>query len=209
MRRPVISRPCSSSSRVSLKTAAWRHLDARVGFEVVFLRATTRRLSARGALDGGRGREGLGDPLRAHRRRGAGSTRSAYIVGRSALGVRRGAGSRETGPVAWWVDGERAPHLDGCLEVDLEASAFTNALPVHRLGLDVGRRADAPAAYVRARRPPCGAARTELPALTGRRRALALRLRITRLQLPRGARLRRVRARARLSRYRGPGASPT
>jgi hypothetical protein len=43
-----------------------------------------------------------------------------------------------------------APHLDGCLDVDLEASAFTNAFPVHRLGLEVGQRADAPAAYVRA-----------------------------------------------------------
>jgi hypothetical protein len=36
------------------------------------------------------------------------------------------------------------------LDVDLEASAFTNALPVNRLGLDVGQHADAPAAYVRA-----------------------------------------------------------
>jgi uncharacterized protein len=33
----------------------------------------------------------------------------------------------------WKVDGEAAPQLDGCLDVDLEASAFTNALPVHRL----------------------------------------------------------------------------
>jgi hypothetical protein len=40
--------------------------------------------------------------------------------------------------------------LDGCLDVDLESSALTNAFPVHRLGLDVGERADTPAAYVRA-----------------------------------------------------------
>ncbi|MGH8826930.1 MAG: putative glycolipid-binding domain-containing protein, partial [Jiangellaceae bacterium] len=32
----------------------------------------------------------------------------------------------------------------------LEASAFTNALPVNRLGLEAGERAEAPAAYVRA-----------------------------------------------------------
>jgi hypothetical protein len=43
-----------------------------------------------------------------------------------------------------------AAWLDGCLDVDLEASATTNALPIHRLGLSVGGRADAPAAYVRA-----------------------------------------------------------
>ena len=40
--------------------------------------------------------------------------------------------------------------LDGCVDVDLEASACTNALPVNRLALDVGRQAEAPAAWVRA-----------------------------------------------------------
>jgi hypothetical protein len=50
----------------------------------------------------------------------------------------------------WKVDGQPAPQLDGCLDVDLEASAFTNALPVHRLQLAVGDHALAPAAYVRA-----------------------------------------------------------
>jgi hypothetical protein len=43
------------------------------------------------------------------------------------------------------------PQLTGCLDVDLEASACTNAFPVHRLGLEVGQAADAPAVYVRAR----------------------------------------------------------
>ncbi len=42
------------------------------------------------------------------------------------------------------------PALAGCQDVDLEASAFTNAFPVNRLGLDVGQRAEAPAAWVRA-----------------------------------------------------------
>jgi uncharacterized protein len=49
----------------------------------------------------------------------------------------------------WVVDGAQAPELDGCLDVDLEASALTNAFPVHRLGLAVGEGADAPAVYVR------------------------------------------------------------
>ncbi|HEX5118486.1 MAG TPA: putative glycolipid-binding domain-containing protein [Pseudonocardiaceae bacterium] len=49
----------------------------------------------------------------------------------------------------WVVDGGPAPALDGCLDVDLEASALTNAFPVHRLGLAVGASADAPAVYVR------------------------------------------------------------
>lgn len=43
-----------------------------------------------------------------------------------------------------------ASGLDGCLDVDLESSSLTNALPVHRLGLEVGQGADAPAVWVRA-----------------------------------------------------------
>jgi hypothetical protein len=48
------------------------------------------------------------------------------------------------------VDGKPARRLDGCLDVDLEASAMTNALPVRRLSLPVAAAAAAPAAYVRA-----------------------------------------------------------
>jgi hypothetical protein len=50
----------------------------------------------------------------------------------------------------WVVDGKPRPDLDGCFDVDLESSALTNALPVHRLHLEVGERAEAPAAFVRA-----------------------------------------------------------
>jgi hypothetical protein len=50
----------------------------------------------------------------------------------------------------WRVNGAAAPALDGCLDLDLESSAMTNALPVHRLQLEVGEHAEAPAAYVRA-----------------------------------------------------------
>jgi hypothetical protein len=50
----------------------------------------------------------------------------------------------------WRINGKPAPHLDGCMDVDLESSAMTNALPVHRLALQPGERAAAPAAYVRA-----------------------------------------------------------
>jgi hypothetical protein len=49
----------------------------------------------------------------------------------------------------WRVDGENADHLSGCLDIDLEASAMTNALPVRRLDLTVGRSLVVPAAYVR------------------------------------------------------------
>jgi uncharacterized protein len=77
------------------------------------------------------------------------ATRSARITARTA------GGPYETllesdGAGRWHIDGEPARHLDGCLDVDLESSAMTNALPVHRLQLRTGARADAPAAYARA-----------------------------------------------------------
>jgi uncharacterized protein len=40
--------------------------------------------------------------------------------------------------------------LDGCLDVDLEASACTNTFPIHRLDHADRTEADAPAAFVRA-----------------------------------------------------------
>jgi uncharacterized protein len=50
----------------------------------------------------------------------------------------------------WTVDGEPAPHLDGLVDVDLEASACTNTLPVHRLAPATDDVTPAPAVYVRA-----------------------------------------------------------
>ncbi len=50
----------------------------------------------------------------------------------------------------WEADGVSVPELDGCLDVDLESSACTNTLPVHRLGLRVGQSASVPAVYLRA-----------------------------------------------------------
>jgi uncharacterized protein len=75
-------------------------------------------------------------------------TRSARVTGLSTSG-RHERTLQSDGGGRWWIDGEPAPHLDGCFDVDLESSTFTNALPVHRLELGVGDHADAPAAYVR------------------------------------------------------------
>jgi uncharacterized protein len=49
---------------------------------------------------------------------------------------------------AWEIDGLPAPQLHGCLDVDLEASAMTNAFPLHRLHLGDGDHGSAPAAFV-------------------------------------------------------------
>jgi hypothetical protein len=78
----------------------------------------------------------------------AGATRSARINGRSAAGPCSTVLEAD-GAGHWLVDGETAPQLDSCLDVDLESSAMTNALPVRRLGLAVAAQAATPAAYVR------------------------------------------------------------
>jgi hypothetical protein len=49
----------------------------------------------------------------------------------------------------WSVDGAEYPAVEGCIDIDLEASACTNTLPVHRFALAPGETSDAPAAYVR------------------------------------------------------------
>jgi uncharacterized protein len=129
-------------------TAAWQHAGSRTGFEVVFLRRRDGGVRLEGYTAGIADDEPWGiryelvlDPSWA--------TRSAHIVGRSRLGAHE-LRIECDGRGAWSVDGAAAPELDGCLDVDLEASACTNALPVNRLELDVGQRADAPAAWVRA-----------------------------------------------------------
>jgi len=132
-------------------TACWRHRGARSGFEVAYFQAGPRGWQMDGTTAAAEDDQTwivsysiLLDP--------AWLTREARVTARTASGQR---GLRETvlagdGEGRWSVDGRPAAHLDGCLDVDLESSALTNTLPVHRLGLAAGGRAEAPAAYVRA-----------------------------------------------------------
>jgi uncharacterized protein len=50
---------------------------------------------------------------------------------------------------SWRVNGQLRPELQGCLDLDFEASVVTNTLPIHRLGLAVGQRGESAAAYIR------------------------------------------------------------
>ena len=129
-------------------TAAWRHLDARLGFEVLFIRHERGCLRLEGHSTAVEEDEAwaIRYELTLDERW---VTRSAHVVARSVLGVQE-VRLEADGAGVWQIDGKAAAWLDGCLDVDLEASASTNALPIHRLGLSVGARADAPAAYVRA-----------------------------------------------------------
>ena len=50
----------------------------------------------------------------------------------------------------WWgANGEPLEELEGCLDVDVMATPFTNTLPIRRLGLAVSESAEIEAAYVR------------------------------------------------------------
>jgi uncharacterized protein len=53
------------------------------------------------------------------------------VRGNDARAIMIDRPSRDT----WRIDGEIAPHLAGCDDVDLMASPFTNTLPVRRLAL--------------------------------------------------------------------------
>jgi uncharacterized protein len=140
-------------------TAAWRHRGARSGFEVVYFSTRGDGCRIEGwttAIEDG-ATWAVEYLIEAD---AAWATRRAQIRGRSAEGFcstlleADGAGH-------WLVDGEPAPHLDGCLDVDLEASAMTNALPMRRMALeqclkpvDEGRGAYPPGCQVRSQARP-------------------------------------------------------
>jgi uncharacterized protein len=130
------------------RSAAWSHVDARAGTEVLFARRTAHghRLDGHstGIEDGVAWSVSYTLAVDADW-----TTRSAHVACSSAEGMQevRIESDRAGG---WTVDGAPAAELAGCLDVDLEASACTNLLPVRRLALSVGKRAEAPAVYVRA-----------------------------------------------------------
>jgi uncharacterized protein len=128
-------------------TAAWVHEEARTGFEVAYFE-----------VDHGFGIDGCTTAVEAGQSwivtyrimlDVSWRTRWAHVSCRSVSGGRTVELSAD-GLGHWSIDGMPAPELDGCLDVDLESSALTNAFPVHRMGLSVGSASDAPAAYVRA-----------------------------------------------------------
>lgn len=128
-------------------SACWQHQGLRVGFEVTYFSPESSGMKVEGTTTG-RQDEDIWvmsyrlalDP--------SWTTLRAHIAGRTASGpVERFIESDGRGH--WQLDGADASDLTGCRDVDLESSAMTNALPVHRLGLAVGEHAATPAAYIR------------------------------------------------------------
>jgi len=128
--------------------AAWRHRDAREGFEVAFFQAKGAGMRVEGCTTAIQ--DGVAFAVRYAIEVDEGwRTRRARVWGHSPGGA--GAVDLEADADGrWLVDGARAAHLQDCRDVDLELSAFTNSLPVRRLRLAPGEEAEAPAAYVRA-----------------------------------------------------------
>ena len=127
--------------------AAWRHRAARDGFEVVFFAAHGGGMRIEGqttAIERGEP-FAVGYVIELDQ---AWRTLAAQISERSRNGSHTVA-LQSNGDASWLVDGRPEPQLDGCCDVDLEASAMTNALPIRRIGLEVGDSAEAPALYVR------------------------------------------------------------
>ena len=130
------------------KSACWLHEGLRSGFEVAHFTPHADGLRIDGTT------VGLQDGL-AFVVSYKVNVDEAWRTRQALVSTRTSSGSIERlveadGMGHWLVDGHEADHLDGCLDVDLESSAMTNTLPVHRLGLPAGGVASVPAAYVRA-----------------------------------------------------------
>lgn len=137
-----------STFRSPPPAAAWRHREARTGFETVFFRPVPGGYRIDGsttAVEDGRA-WAVGYRIETD---DAWVTRRARVTGLSES-ARRHVLLEHDGLGGWRQDGRPAPHLDGCPDVDLESSAMTNTLPVHRMRLPVGARAAVHSAYVRA-----------------------------------------------------------
>jgi hypothetical protein len=147
--------------------AAWRHLDARPGTDVAGIEVAGIEVAGIEVA----GIEVAGIEVADGGWLVTGSTAAvedggAWVVDyelrlfpdwrtRSARVTRRVGAAATTvevhtdGHGRWRVDGVLRQELHGCRDVDLESSALTNTFPVHRLALDPGRSAEAPAAYIR------------------------------------------------------------
>jgi len=128
--------------------AAFEHRGSLRGFEVAFFRTSHDGYVVDGhtaAIEDGEP-YAIGYTIELDRRW---RTRWARVRGRSSSGTRE-TEIESDGDGRWIVDGEPAFTLDGCLDLDLESSALTNAFPMRRLLLRVGEDSEAPAAWIRA-----------------------------------------------------------
>ena len=75
------------------------------------------------------------------------ATRSARVTG--SVGAREIDARVESAAEEWTLNGQAVPGVRGAVDVDLNFSPSTNALPIRRLALPVGGRAAVRAAWLR------------------------------------------------------------
>ena len=129
--------------------AAWRHVDARDAFEVLSVSPAHGGLVFAGHTTGLEEGQAFAVGYRIE-------VDECWRTRRALLRAwwPRGEGMvtiEGDGAGVWTVDGAERSDLAGCLDVDLESSACTNALPLRRLDLAIGDSSPSPAVYVRAR----------------------------------------------------------
>ena len=124
--------------------AAWRFVDRVAGFEVAYPVPGGLRGHTSAVEDGRPYAVGYEIELdeRWHTRRARVRADTPDRTGEIVL--------TSDGDGRWTLDGAPAPHLDGLIDVDLEASACSNTLPIHRMTFPVGEVVRAAAVYVRA-----------------------------------------------------------
>lgn len=128
------------------RSAAWRILGepAREGFEIAHFEQQRGGVVIRGTSLGTEGGK-LWSIRYVIELDAAWCTRRASIESESGERLKL----QSDGKGRFRVNGKRDARLDGCLDVDLEASLVTNMMPAHRLALRVGQSSEAPAVYVR------------------------------------------------------------
>jgi uncharacterized protein len=127
--------------------ASWLHQEARSGFEVAYFAPAGDGWGVDGTTAAVEDGQTWVVTCRIE-------LDADWVTRRARVQATTEAGRWETtlesdGAGHWRVDGIPAAELDGCLDVDLESSAMTNAFPVHRLRLAEGDQATAPAACIR------------------------------------------------------------
>lgn len=125
-------------------TARWRSLDPEGGLDHVTIEVAQDRLIARGAVIGSRGGAPYGVYYRIDMTHGWG-------VRELAIGTADGRGLHLlTDGLGHWATGagEPIPALDGCVDVDLAGTPFTNTLPIRRLDWSAGKSHALRMAYV-------------------------------------------------------------
>jgi len=122
---------------------AWRLLGAYDGFEMTHFTTTTKGVTLKGTSIG------VEEGVPWHITYNIELDDSWHVQRATITGINDTRLTIQKQDARWLINGVHQPNLDGCVDLDLEASAVTNTIPMHRLALNVGQKGASRAAYVR------------------------------------------------------------